>query len=69
MRGQRRTLWGRFLCRMGWHREIGTTIASYIRCYGCGKDYNEQTGVWMDHTTFLESSFYAARCEQHGFER
>lgn len=68
MRGKGQPLWARLLCRIGWHRQIGTTVANYIRCYGCGKDYNEQTETWMDHSAFMGTSFYQARCEQSGIE-
>ena len=68
MRGPKRTFWSRLLCRIGWHQKIGTTVANYIRCYGCGKDYDEQQAAWLEHTDFLETSFYQARCEQSGME-
>lgn len=68
MQLKRSRLWSTLLCRIGWHRQIGTTVASYIRCYACGMDYNEQTGKWMAHGEFLETTFYQARCEQSGFK-
>jgi hypothetical protein len=60
----RRTRWVRFLCWIGWHQQIGATVANYIRCYSCDKDYDEARKVWVDHPAFLKSLFYQARCEQ-----
>jgi hypothetical protein len=68
VRAHRRSFWIRLLCLIGWHQQIGTTVANYIRCYTCGKDYDEAEQKWVEHSAFLESNFYRARCEQNGLE-
>jgi hypothetical protein len=45
-------------CKLGWHKQLGVTVAEYVRCYACGKDYDGNLNKFVEHDVFLNSKFY-----------